>query len=98
MVAPPGQPQFAVNLDAAESRTAPLSLDELERLGLPIKPTSPSAAQVAEQKHRLASAELESRQKLWRWLLVAALVVLTVETWLAVWQNRRAAVPTESPA
>ncbi len=30
--------RFAVNLDAAESRTAPLPMDELERLDVPLKP------------------------------------------------------------
>jgi hypothetical protein len=29
------------------------------------------------------NAELESRQKLWRWLILAAIGVLIVETWLA---------------
>ncbi len=32
--------------------------------------------------------ELENRQKLWRWLILAAIRVLIVETWLA---GRRAA-------
>jgi hypothetical protein len=29
------------------------------------------------------NAELEGRQKLWRWLVVAAIGVLIVETWVA---------------
>ena len=35
-----------------------------------------------KQRHLLKS-QLESRQKLWRWLIVAALVLLVAETWLA---------------
>jgi hypothetical protein len=41
---------------------------------------------------------LEGRQKLWRWLIVAALAVLLVETWLAGWITRRAAAPVEVTA
>jgi hypothetical protein len=29
------------------------------------------------------NAELENRQKLWRWLILAAIGVLVVETWVA---------------
>lgn len=81
--------RFAVNLDAAESRTAPLPFDELERLGVPLKPRTVEAAKQVEQKRRLHSAELENQQKLWRWLTVAAVMVLILETWLAGWLTRR---------
>ena len=49
-----------------------------------------------EEKKRLQvqATELEQRQKLWRWLLVAALLVLVAETWLAGWLTRR----NQSPA
>jgi hypothetical protein len=36
---------------------------------------------------------LEQRQKLWRWLIVAALAVLILETWLAGWLTRRQSEP-----
>jgi len=86
--------RFAVNLESAESKTAPLSIDELERLGLPVKSVTAQAARLSEQKrHRLQAVELENQQKLWRWLIVAALVVLIVETWLAGWLTRRATMP-----
>ena len=82
--------RFAVNLDAGESRTAPLALEELERLRLPLKAPSPELAKQEEKKRlRLQAAELEQQQKLWRWLIVAALVVLVLETWLAGWLTRR---------
>lgn len=90
--------QFAVNLDASESRTAPLPADELERLGVPLQsvavPTAVQAAQVRTQHN----TELEAQQKLWRWLIVAALAVLLVETWLAGWITRRSAAPVEAAA
>ena len=87
--------QFVVNLDGAESRTAALPADELERLGVPMKAHEiPQAVQVA-QKRRLHETELEQQQKLWRWLTLAALVVLLGETWVAGWLTSRAASRTE---
>jgi hypothetical protein len=77
------QQRFAVNLDPAESRTTPLSLDDLERLGAPVSPQGPTAVQVAQGKLLLHNAELEERQKLWRWIILVTLAVLLFETWLA---------------
>lgn len=75
--------RFAVNLDAAESRTAPLPVEDLERLGLPLSAQNPTTSATAEEsKAWLQNAELESRQKLWRILLIGTLVVLGLETWL----------------
>jgi hypothetical protein len=88
--------KFAVNLDAAESRTAPLPADELERLGLPMKSVAAKPAVPGARPETLHNAELEARQKLWRWLIVAALAVLLVETWLAGWTTRRPAAPVEA--
>ncbi|PYK98699.1 MAG: hypothetical protein DME19_11485 [Verrucomicrobia bacterium] len=84
--------RFAVNLDAVESRTAPLPVEELMRLGVPLKPHEVELTKQIGQKRRLHDAELESQQKLWRWLIVAALVVLLMETWLAGWLTRRSAI------
>jgi len=81
--------RFAVNLDAAESRTAPLAVDELERLSVPMAHVSPTVAHETKRKVRLQTAELEGRQKLWRWFIVATLAVLLVETWLAGRTARR---------
>jgi hypothetical protein len=74
---------FAVNLDPAEGLTAAIAPDELERLGVPLKQPGPSALIAAERKGRLDNAELENRQKLWRWLIIATLLTVLVETWLA---------------
>ncbi len=81
--------RFAVNLDPAESRTAPLPVDELERLGAPIAHPTLTVTREVERKVRLENTEQESRQKLWRWVLVATLAVLLVETWLAGRTARR---------
>jgi hypothetical protein len=83
--------RFAVNLDGSESRTAPLAVDELERLGVPMSHQVPPPAREQERRARLQTAELESRQKLWRWFIVATLAVLLAETWLAARTARQAA-------
>jgi hypothetical protein len=88
--------RFAVNLDPSESKTAPLPVDELERLGLPMKTPEIELSKRTEQRQIVHNAELEGRQKLWRWLIVAALVVLMGETWLAGWLTRRTAAPVEA--
>ena len=89
--------RFAVNRDPSESRTAPLPLEELERLRLPLHPSSPEQLQRELQKKvRLQAMELEQRQKLWRWLIVSALAVLLLETWLAGWLTRRQSEPVPS--
>jgi hypothetical protein len=85
--------RFAVNLPPEESKTTPIPIEELQRLGLPMKITTLDPARGIEQKKRLQEAELEARQKLWKWLIVATLVVLVVETWVAGFISRRATLP-----
>jgi hypothetical protein len=70
------QRRFAVNLPLDESRTAPLSPDELSRLGVPLQTQAEFAvARAPERARQLQQAELENRQKLWRWLILAVLAV-----------------------
>lgn len=83
---------FAVNLDPVESRTAPIPEEQLASLGLPLK-RDEAPVSVAEQKQReqlLLATEQESRQKLWRKLLVAALAILVIEAAVARWASTRA--------
>jgi hypothetical protein len=83
---------FAVNLPLEESRTAPISQDELARLGVPLAWDSEQATAVARvHQQRLQDAELENLQKLWRWLIVAALAVTFGEIVLSGWLARRVA-------
>ena len=90
---------FAVNLDPAESRTLPLSVDELEHRGAPVAATVPvNAAGEAKRQAILQSSEAESRQKLWRWLIAAALAVLVGESALAGWTARRSIAVEGTPA
>ena len=83
--------RFAVNLDANESRTTPLGLDELEELGLPVAKAKDSAAEATTQSTSLLQGvEAEGRQKLWRWFIAATLALLLIESVLAGWTARRA--------
>lgn len=86
--------EFAVNLDAAESRTAPLPLEELERLGAPLARKKPAAAAVGAPAREalLQGSAAESRQKLWRWFIIATLFVLLTESALAGWTVRKPAL------
>ncbi len=72
--------RYAVNLSLDESRTAPLSPDELAQLGVPLQTvTEVPVARIQERQHHLQQAELENRQKLWRWLILGVLAVMLVE-------------------
>jgi hypothetical protein len=73
---------FAANLAAAESNTAPLELEKLEQLGVNMKTVLSRAARL-DRIRQERDTELESRQKIWRWLLAGALGVLVLETLLA---------------
>jgi hypothetical protein len=76
--------RFVVNLAPEESRTMPLPEARLASLGVPLA-QDPASATDEEKKRagHLQATELESRQKLWRWLLVAVLTILLLETLIA---------------
>ncbi|HEV3024514.1 MAG TPA: alpha-1-antitrypsin, partial [Pirellulales bacterium] len=73
---------FAVNLDPSESNTAPMESERIEQLGVRFA-NQLTREQRAENLRQQRDTELESHQQLWRWLLVGALGVLILETWLA---------------
>ena len=75
---------LAVNLNPEESRTSPMSADFLDALGVPLKAEENSMRGIAPKVLLKQNAvELEGQQKWWRWLVVAVLLILMVETWLA---------------
>ncbi len=89
---------YAVNLDPAESRLQPLSPDELEQLGLPLALAEPDAAKTAERQILLRGVETEGRQKLWRWFVIGALLILLIESVLAGLTARRASPQGGTPS
>ena len=85
---------FAVNLAPSESKTQPLTVEDLEQLGIPLKLSEPDRAkQSARRAQQLQAAEMENQQKLWRWLILVALAVIILETWLAGRLSRIQAEP-----
>jgi hypothetical protein len=99
--------RFAVNLSPAESRTEPIDDEVLEQFG--IKLTAARAADAvaaadtgqaidAQQQRKLLDRELESRQRVWQWLLVAALGLIGLETWLAYRIGRQTGKQVDEPS
>jgi hypothetical protein len=85
----------AINLAAEESRTAPLPMEQLEALGVQLGTveTQEDVRRAKERERQLQVEELEQTQKLWRWGVLTAIVLLLAETWLA---GRRTATPVEA--
>jgi hypothetical protein len=77
--------RFAVNVAPRESRTEPLAVEDLEARGVRLG----SRAAEAARERQLRDVELERSQGLWKWIIVAVLGLLTLETWLAGRQARR---------
>jgi hypothetical protein len=77
----------AANLWPAESNVTPLDPAELERRGIALTQLE-SEAQRMDRDRQMRDVELESQQKLWRWLLAAAIAVLAIETYVAGRANR----------
>ncbi|OJW26928.1 MAG: hypothetical protein BGO49_21920 [Planctomycetales bacterium 71-10] len=93
---PAGERRIAVNLDPAEGRTEPMGVDALERAGCRLTQSDVKTSASPDRKRQLQAAELEGRQKLWRPLILAALGVLVVETWLAGRLDRARPVRAEA--
>jgi hypothetical protein len=88
---------FAINLFAKESRTAVMSLEDLEQYGVALSRTENLAAEGLElssdiqsgrAKHRSDVVGLEYKQKIWRWVFVVLLAVSLIEIGLAGWLTR----------
>ncbi|MGI9517744.1 MAG: BatA domain-containing protein [Pirellulaceae bacterium] len=71
-----------VNLEAAESQTAAIPGENLEAFDVLVG-TQPTREEIAGNMQKMKDAQLESRQRIWKWLLVAALGLLILETLLA---------------
>lgn len=74
--------QIAVTLPASESQLDLIDLDRFEQYGV-VTGKSNSANERHEAARLSQVHELESHQKLWRWLLVGALVLMLAETVVA---------------
>ena len=74
--------RFAVNVRSVETNTAPLDIEQLEQRGVQLGEQA-SQTDEAKRQRQLRDVELEDQQQVWRWLIVAVLGVLGIETWLA---------------
>lgn len=84
------------NVAPSESRTEALPLGQLEALGIGVISTGEDQEIMdEEQKAKLSSSELENRQKIWRWMLLAGLACLLLESIWAATIQRRQAVASE---
>jgi hypothetical protein len=75
--------RFAVNLNDAESQTAPAGLDRLDQYGVLVQDGS-LAIQKAVAGNHLRAVELESRQGWWQWLVMGVLAVIGLESILCI--------------
>jgi hypothetical protein len=97
LLSPEGDRPFAVNLAANESQTQPLEMEQLEQFSVQLG-TQATQSEEYERLRQLRDRELESKQKLWKWLVLAALVVVGTETWLAGKRARRTQDVSGEPA
>lgn len=80
--------RVAVNLSESESRVEPLATEGLERLGVVLGTLETEQAN-EQQERQLRDVELESKQTVWRWLLVGVLALLGLETLISGWVARQ---------
>jgi von Willebrand factor type A domain/Aerotolerance regulator N-terminal len=80
--------QVVVQIPANESRLTPLDSDIFEQYGIDLG-TVQTDAQRKQTARQLQAAELERKQRVWQWLLLAGLIVLALESALAGWFSRR---------
>ena len=87
----------AVNLNPQESDTRVLPVEALEERGV-LLGVQPTPKDMADHARQMRDLELEDRQKVWQWIVVALVCVLILETWLAGRLERNGADirPTEA--
>jgi hypothetical protein len=94
---PAGNQVFAMNLSPKECQTDVMPLEDLEGLGVLLTQSSVISGECIElsetfrskQASRLRSLpQLESEQKIWRWVLIGLLAVSFIEIALAGWLTR----------
>jgi len=73
---------FAINISSRESQTEPLPTQQLANLGVQLG-TLPTTAQVREELQQASNRQLESQQKIWKWVIVVVILLLVFETLLA---------------
>lgn len=80
---------IAVNVELEESNLARIDPEELA-LQIEAPSAAPTDGPVFAQAAELQREDLERRQQLWRWLLLAALGLFAIETAVSNWISRKA--------
>ncbi len=76
------QANFAVNVDRSESLTAAIPVEKIEMFEVKVGEQKTASSELSMMRE-MRDRELEGQQKFWKWLIVAALLLLIGETWLA---------------
>lgn len=81
----------AVNMPPQESFLEPLSQADWENLGAPLNPRESLASEQSKEEvvRFRTAAELESQQKVWRWFLLIAAMILAAESLVAITISKR---------
>jgi Aerotolerance regulator N-terminal len=80
--------QLAVQVAANESRLTPQDSTVLKQLGVRTEKLE-SDTEIQDRLRQMKIDELENQQRMWKWILVAGLSVLLLETFCAGWAARR---------
>ena len=90
---------FAVNVSPRESKTSLLPMERLDALNLPFSAKNKQTAKIAQNREQtLIDEQTEKRQKIWRWLIVIAILLVLLETWLGGWLWRKPSGGSEPAA
>ncbi|TWU48815.1 hypothetical protein Poly51_47190 [Rubripirellula tenax] len=81
--------RIAMNVAESESQIDPIGDEVLEQFGVVLS-REVDTVQADASERQMRDLELEGRQNLWRWMIVAALGLLGVETWWGGRLSRRA--------
>ncbi|MDG2181151.1 MAG: BatA domain-containing protein [Mariniblastus sp.] len=79
---------FAVNVNRSESSTTAIPLEQIEMFSVNVGEQETAASERAQMRSML-DRDIEDRQKIWKWLIVAAILLLMFETWLAARTSSR---------
>jgi hypothetical protein len=83
--------QLAVQLAANESRLTPMDVSILQQFGLGIEKLE-SETEIQDRLRQMKIEELEGQQRLWKWILVAGLGILLLETFCAGWAAKKSEI------
>jgi hypothetical protein len=88
---------LALNHPASESESRILPPDTWARLGVATRPPQMDPAAVPAARDRLRASELEAAQSIWRWVLLAVVLLLVLESIVSLRTARAGAPVSTSP-